>query len=120
MGLLVITGRITPADVPALCHRVRTMLRAGDQVVVCDVRGLVVADLAAVDALARLQLAAHTLGGRMRLLHASAELQELLALVGLTGALSCGGLGGGPLRQAEQREQAGGVQERVHRDDPPA
>ncbi len=40
-------------------------------------------DLAAVDALARLQLSARRLGGRVRLRDVSQELAELLDLVGL-------------------------------------
>jgi len=42
----------------------------------CDVRALR-ADVAAVDALARLQLAARQAGFELRLLHASAELRCL-------------------------------------------
>ena len=49
----------------------------------CDVGGPRLPDAATVDALARLQLAARRLGLEIRLRHASSELQELLAFVGL-------------------------------------
>ena len=54
--------------------------------IVCDVRALA-PDAVAVDALARLQLAARRLGLELRLRHASSELQELLAFVGLRDVL---------------------------------
>lgn len=59
-------------------------------------------DLALVDALARLQLAAMRRGRRMRLCEPTTELGGLLALVGLSGAL-----GVEPGRQPEVREVLG-------------
>jgi hypothetical protein len=56
------------------------------QLVFCDVRNAE-ADLATVDALARLQLAAKRLGCRLRLRNASAELIELVAFMGLAEVL---------------------------------
>jgi ABC-type transporter Mla MlaB component len=50
--------------------------------VVCDIRG-VSADAAVVDALARLQLAAHRQHCQVRLRGASAEMRELVAFMGL-------------------------------------
>jgi hypothetical protein len=55
-------------------------------VVLCDVRCLE-AKAEAVDALARLQLAANRLGCRIGLCNASPELVELIAFMGLEGAL---------------------------------
>jgi len=55
---------------------------AQKRIVICDVRGAG-ADAAAVDALARAQLAAKRRGCRVRLRHASAELLELIAFMGL-------------------------------------
>jgi len=82
--LFVIGGPIACADVPGLCERVRVLADGSDaEVVVCDVGALVDPDAVTVDALARLQLTARRLGRRVRLRHASAELQELLAFVGL-------------------------------------
>jgi hypothetical protein len=68
-----------------------------------------------VDALARLQLSAQRNGRRLRLRDASAELQDLIELVGLTAAL-----GVEPSRQPEQREQRLGVEEERELDDPAA
>ncbi len=72
------------------------------------------ADLASVNALARAHLDARHLGTPLRLVNASRELQELLAFVGLDDVLF-----GRRERQAEQREQALGVQKRSEPDDPP-
>jgi hypothetical protein len=72
-------------------------------------------DLARVDQLARLQLHARRLGCSIRLRDASAELTELLTLVGLAEIVNVGGLEVG--RQAEGREQRG-IEEIVMPDDP--
>jgi hypothetical protein len=78
----------------------------------CDVSALApTAD--AIDALARLQLAARRLGLQVRIRHASAELQELLAFVGLRDALRIEMEG-----QTEQGEQRLGVEEERELDDP--
>jgi hypothetical protein len=82
--------------------------------IVCDV-GALAPDAAAIDALARLQLAARRLGLEIRLRHASSELQDLLAFVGLRNVLRVE-VGG----QAEQREQSLGVEEEREVDDPSA
>ena len=70
------------------------------------------ADVVLVDVLARLQLAARRLGCSIRLRDASAELSELLALVGLDLRLQVVG-------ETECCEQ-GGVDEVVEPDDPTA
>ena len=62
--------------------------------------------LAAVEALARLQLAARRKGLDLRLHVVSRELRDLIELAGLTQAL-----GLEPRRQAEEREQRVGVEE---------
>jgi ABC-type transporter Mla MlaB component len=80
-------GPIAPADLPGLCARVCALLEAsGARVAVCDVRG-VAADAATIDALLRLQLAARRHGCLVRLRHASAELRELVAFLGLRDVL---------------------------------
>jgi hypothetical protein len=56
------------------------------RVTICDVGGLA-ADAVTVDALARLQLAARRRGFRLFLCHASAELFDLVAFMGLAGVL---------------------------------
>jgi anti-anti-sigma regulatory factor len=65
---------------------VRVNRCAGRRVLVCDVCG-VDADVATVDALARLQLAAHRLGLEIGLSGASPELRLLIDLCGLAEAL---------------------------------
>jgi anti-anti-sigma regulatory factor len=88
--------------------------------VICDVGGLASADAVAVNALARLQLTALRLGRRIQLRQASAELQALLALVGLSEILPPEPMRSGQMRrQAKQREQSGGIQEEGDAADPP-
>jgi len=66
-----------------LCAQVRRLLGRGDiDVVTCDCRDAE-ADLDAIDALARLQLTARRLGGRIRLRAAPADLAELIDFVGV-------------------------------------
>jgi len=88
----VLRGPIACADVPGICERLRVSLEGSDaDLVVCDVGALAGPDVVTVDALARLQLTARRLGHRLRLRHASSELEELLALVGLSDVLpQCG------------------------------
>jgi len=82
-----ISGPIVRADLPGLCERVCALLeRSGAGVALCDVSG-VEPDAVTVDALARLQLAARRHSCRVRLRHASAELLELLAFMGLRDVL---------------------------------
>jgi ABC-type transporter Mla MlaB component len=73
--------------VAAACARLRTIAAGGQAgVVACDVGGLV-ADVVALEALARLQLTARRLGCRLRLRHASPDLQALVDLCGLADVL---------------------------------
>jgi ABC-type transporter Mla MlaB component len=82
-----IRGPIARADLPGLCDRVCALLgESGAGVVLCDVRG-VEPDAVTVDALARLQLAARRYACRVRLRHASDELLELVAFMGLSEVL---------------------------------
>jgi ABC-type transporter Mla MlaB component len=116
--VLVIAGPVRCADVPALCARVAAWLEdGGARIVVCDVAALGRPDAGTVGALARLQLTARRLGGRIRLRHASPELRELLSFLGLDEVGP--GLVVEPGRQAEEREQPSGVEERVERGDAP-
>ena len=80
----------------------------------CDVRALR-ADVVAVDALARVQLAARQAGFELMLVHASAELRCLIAFTGLAEVLRVEGE-----RQPEEREQGRGVEEEGQLDDPAA
>jgi hypothetical protein len=79
---VVVRVQGTPDARALLCTHVRRLLGAGDiDVVTCDLSEAV-ADLGHVDALARLQLTARRLGGRIRLRSASPELVELIDWVG--------------------------------------
>ncbi len=81
--------------------------------VLCDVSGLP-ATLAAVDQLARMQLAARRSGCQVQLRNTARELEGLIALAGLADVL--------PVeveRQAEDGEQRGGVEEERQLGDPP-
>jgi anti-anti-sigma regulatory factor len=80
--------------------------------IVCDVRALS-PDAAAVDALARLQLAARRIGLEIRLRHASSELQGLIVCCGLDDVLRVEAGG-----QAEEREERLGAEEERELDDP--
>jgi hypothetical protein len=86
----------------------------GPRTIVCDVSALD-PDALTIDALARLQLSSRRVGLEVRLRHASNELQELLAFVGLDEVLR---LEAG--RQPEQREQRVGVEEERELDEPSA
>ncbi len=78
-----IGGPISRSDLAGLCERVCLLLEhSGAEVGLCDVRDVTV-DATTVDALARLQLAARRHGCQVRLRHASSELRELLAFMGL-------------------------------------
>jgi ABC-type transporter Mla MlaB component len=80
-------GPLTRADLPGLCERVCALLESsGPGVAFCEVSG-VDADAVTIDALARLQVAARRHGCQVRLRHASSELLELLAFMGLSDVL---------------------------------
>ncbi len=82
-----IGGPIARADLPGLCERVCALLeQSGADVALCDVSG-VDPDAVTVDALARLQLAARRHCCQVRLRHASSELLELVAFLGLRDVL---------------------------------
>lgn len=126
-AVLVLPGLVTRDEVPRLCDDVRARLEAtGGGVVVCDVAGLAPPGLAAVDALARLELTARRAGGRIRLKDPDPALRALLDLVGLrfdASVVAAGDPGGherrgllGPVQmrgESEQREPARGVEEAV-------
>ena len=76
-------------------------------VIAYDVGDIIALDAPALDALARLQLAARRLGARIELHHASAAVVDLIALAGLTDVLVIAESGVEMGRQVEQREQAG-------------
>ena len=120
-GGLAIRGRIARGDVAPLCDHGRALLETADSdVVICDVGAIVDPDASAVDALARLQLAARRLGRRIRLTHASGELQDLLALMGLGEIVPLdSGLRVEAWGEPEEREVALGVEEETDPGDLP-
>ena len=80
---MAIRGPIEPTDLPGLGARVCALLQSsGASVALVDVSG-VGPDAVTVDALARLQLAAGRRRCQVRLRHASDELRELVAFMGL-------------------------------------
>ncbi len=81
---MTLTARPTGDEVARLCA-VLGAAPPGD--VVCEVGALAAADLAAVDALARLKLAAGRSGHRIRFHGAGPDLRALLLLTGLDGTL---------------------------------
>jgi ABC-type transporter Mla MlaB component len=78
-----ISGPLTRADLPGLSDRISGLLEGSRaEVALCELRD-VEPDAVAVDALARLQVAARRHGCEIRLRHASSELLELIAFMGL-------------------------------------
>ena len=88
------------------------MTESHPSTIVCDV-STVAPEVAAVDALARIQLNACRLGLEIRLRHASGALLELITFAGLDEVLRVE-----PGRQAEEREERSCVEEERELDDP--
>ncbi|MCQ6249362.1 STAS domain-containing protein [Streptomyces malaysiensis] len=123
-AVLVLDQPVTRAEVERLCERLSALARrAGPGPVTVDVGGVGRPDLAVVEALARLRLTAGRLGCRIQLRNARGELRRLLAWTGLDEALAAPAASGGVLGserggEAEQREEALGVEEGVEPGDP--
>ena len=84
---LEIRGPLVRGDLPGLFERTCAALEGSDRAVLrCEV-GAVQADAVAVDALARLALAARRRGARVLLGGASAELRDLVGWMGLAEVL---------------------------------
>jgi ABC-type transporter Mla MlaB component len=120
-AVLVLGPAIDPDGVPGLCARLAERVRRGGAArVVCDVGAITEPDAAVLAALARLQLTARRLDCSMEIHHVQPRLRELIAFAGLEEVLPVHrGFGVEPVRQAEQREQVGGVQEVGDPLDPP-
>jgi hypothetical protein len=86
---------------------------------VCDVGALVEPDVAAVEALARLQLAARRSGCRIRLYDVPPQLGGLLELMGLGDIFPPGASTTEAWRKPEQGEQSLGVEEEADPGDRP-
>ncbi|MER7879412.1 STAS domain-containing protein [Streptomyces solisilvae] len=123
-AVLVLDQPVTRAEVERLCERLSALARrAGPGPVTVDVGGVGRPNLAVVEALARLRLTAGRLGCRIQLRNARGELRRLLAWTGLDEALAAPAALGGVLGserggEAEQREEALGVEEGVEPGDP--
>src|SRR5438552_14952949 len=85
--VLAVGGPIARADLPGLAEEASALLdRENADVALCDVCAAA-PDAVTVDALARLQLAGRRSGCQVRLRHASSELLDLLAFMGLRDVL---------------------------------
>ncbi len=86
-AVFTVYGPIAREDLPGLCERVCRVFQENPAAdVLCDVRG-VEPDAVTVDALARLQLAAHRNGRKVRLQNASSQLLELVEFMALDDVL---------------------------------
>jgi ABC-type transporter Mla MlaB component len=84
---LTIRGPLARADLPGLIERTCALLSAGPvDVLWCELIG-VAPDAVAVDALARLALAARRCGTQVRMRGASEEMRALVAFIGLAEVL---------------------------------
>jgi hypothetical protein len=107
---IALRGRIGPDAADALADCVCARVAAGEAgPLACDVDAVEDPDIGTVDALARMALTARRLGRDVELRRARPDLRELLELAGL------GRLAVEVRRQAEEREEALGVEEE---DDP--
>ena len=119
----LVLGAVTRTDIPVLCADLAERVRGRPGgIVVCHVAGA--ADVVLVEALLRLRLTARRHGRHLRVAGAGGDLVALIGLLGLSDVLSEAvrpeavrpEVGG----QAEEGEQAGGVEEVVDAGDPPA
>jgi hypothetical protein len=121
--VMVLGGRLDPADIPAICERAAELLEGSGQFTLrCDVHRLL-PDGVALDALARVALVCRRLGRRLELYRATPRLEELVVLAGLIEVLPCLPDDGPPREaatkrsglearwQPEHRKEPGGVKE---------
>jgi ABC-type transporter Mla MlaB component len=87
---VVVGSRLERADVATLCAILSVLAeRQPEGAIEVDVAALGRPDLATVDGLARLALAARRIGRSVRLVGAAPALSELLGFSGLTRVLPC-------------------------------
>ena len=112
---VLVDGAVTSRDIPELWDRMRALMEsAAADVIVCSWGGRAAPDAGTVDALARLQLTARRSGKRVVLLRPSIPLRELLTFLGLDDVLpACAPLLLEASGEPEEREEVGGVEERV-------
>ena len=111
--IVLVVDSLEPDDVPALLEPVGPgMVRGDPTIILCDLARLADADVATVDALARLALRARRMGCAVSLRDPSTELLELVGLAGLGEVLPCApGSGVEVVGQSEEREEPLGVEE---------
>ena len=111
--IVLVVDSLEPDDVPALLARVGPGIVRGDTtIILCDLARLADADMATVDALARLALRARRMGCAVSLRDPSTEILELVGLAGLGEVLPCApGSGLEVVGQSEEREEPRGVEE---------
>ena len=118
--IVLVLDSLEPADVGPLIHRIVPGTQAdAPTVILCDLAQLTDADMATVDALARLALLARRLGCSISLRDPSSELCELVAFAGLGDVLPRAPASGVEVvGEPEQREEALGVEEERDPADP--
>ncbi len=121
----VLGPAVDPDGIAELCERLTQRVQArrvqGGRVtrLVCDVGAITEPDAAVLAALTRMQLTARRLNCRMEIHRMRPRLGDLIAYAGLDEVLPVHrGCGVEPVRQAEQREQPGGVEEVADPPDP--
>ena len=118
--IVIAVDSLDPDDVAGLIERTDPGIVHGDAtLILCDVARLSDADMATVDALARLALRARRMGCAVNLREPSTELLELLGLAGLDEVLPCAPASGVEvIGQSEEREEPLGVEEERDAGDP--
>ena len=118
--IVLVVDSLEPDDVPALLEPIGPgMVRGDTTIILCDLARLADADIATVDALARLALRARRMGCAVSLRDPSTELLELVGLAGLGEVLPCApGSGVEVVGQSEEREEPLGVEEERDAGDP--
>jgi hypothetical protein len=111
----IVRGPIRRADLSGLSARVCALFARAAGDIRCDV-GSVQPSVATVEALTRLQLLARRHGSRVVLVHASADLVELVAFLGLADVIPEDSVQ--PCRKPEQGEQRRGGEEKGELADP--
>jgi len=118
--IILAVDSLDPDEVPDLIERLGPgMVRGDSTIILCDLARLVDADIATVDALARLALRARRMGCAVTLRDPSTELLELVGLAGLGEVLPCAPASGlEVIGQPEEREEPLGVEEERDAGDP--
>jgi ABC-type transporter Mla MlaB component len=118
--IILAVDSLDPDEVPDLIERLGPGIVRGDStIILCDLARLADADIATVDALARLALRARRMGCAVTLRDPSTELLELVGLAGLGEVLPCAPASGlEVIGQPEEREEPLGVEEERDAGDP--